>query len=86
MTWEMALGLFSLVTFVVTVVKTIIPLIKAITRLTDKLENLDTKVDEIEDDGNKAHDELWKHNEKQDKMLMEHEMRLHDLDGKGGIK
>lgn len=85
MTWEIAVGLFALVTFVITVIKTVVPLTNAITRLTDKFENLDAKVDEIEDDGAKAHDELWEHNDKQDKMLAEHAMRLHDLDGKGGI-
>lgn len=85
MTWEIAVGLFALVTFVVTVVKTVIPLTNAITRLTDKLDNLETKVDEFEDDSVKAHDELWAHNDKQDKTLLEHAMRLHDLDGKGGV-
>ena len=85
MTWEIFLGIVALVTFVITVVKTIVPLIEAIIRLTDKLESLEKKVDGIEGNSNKAHDELWEHNDKQDAILQDHAMRLHDLDGKGGI-
>lgn len=85
MTWEIFLGIVAVVTFVITIVKTVIPLTNAITRLTDKFENLDAKVEEFEDDSVKAHDELWAHNDKQDVILQEHAMRLHDLDGKGGV-
>ena len=85
MTWEIFLGIVALVTFVITVVKTVVPLIEAIIRLTDKLESLEKKVDRIEGNSNKAHDELWEHNDKQDAILQDHAMRLHDLDGKGGI-
>lgn len=82
MTWEMVTAIFALVTFVITIVKTVVPLTNAITRLTDKFENLDAKVEEFEDDSVKAHDELWDYNDKQDKILQDHAMRLHDLDGK----
>lgn len=83
MTWEIFLGIVALVTFVITIVKTVVPLIEAITRLTDKLESLERKVEGIEGNGNKAHNELWEYNDKQDAILQDHAMRLHDLDGKG---
>lgn len=86
MTWEIAVGLFALVTFVVTIVKTVVPLTNAITRLTDKFEGLDEKVEEIETSKSAEHKELWDYNHKQDKTLLEHAMRLHDLDGKGGVQ
>ena len=85
MTLETIIGLTTLVGFIITIVKTVVPLIKAITRLTDKLESLEKKVEGIEGNSNKAHDELWEHNDKQDAILQDHAMRLHDLDGKGGI-
>ena len=83
MTWDIALGIFSLVTLVITIIKTVVPLTNAITRLTDKFENLDRKVGDMESDEAEVNKALWEHNHKQDRTLQEHAMRLHDLDGKG---
>ena len=83
MTLETIIGLTTLVGFIITIVKTFVPLIKAITRLTDKLESLEGKVDEINTSKNEEHKELWAYNDKQDEILQDHAMRLHDLDGKG---
>lgn len=86
MTWEVVAGIATLVGFIITIIKTVIPLTNAITKLTDKLENLDEKVDDINESKTKAHKALWDYNYKQDKVLQEHTMRLHDLDGKGGVQ
>lgn len=61
------------------------PIIKLNTNITKLNENLKaTQNDQIkyEKDNHDAHKRIWDHNEKQDAVLEEHRMRLHDLDGK----
>lgn len=61
------------------------PIIKLNTNITKLNENLKaTQNDQLkyEKDNHDAHERIWDHNEKQDAVLEEHRMRLHDLDGK----
>lgn len=82
MTWEIMIGLVTIVGAVATIIKTVNPLIIAITNLTDRIGILDDKVCEIKEKKKEDHLELWEHNRTQDSMLKNHEQRLHDLDGK----
>lgn len=82
MTWEIFLGIVALFGFIVTVVKTILPLTNAVTLLTEQMKEMGDDIKELNTKKTEAHKRLWDHNDKQDKTLEEHALRLHDLDGK----
>lgn len=86
MTWEIVLGIISLVgligTFVGVCVKLVVPLTESIVRLTDNVRELCDKFNAFGRESAKEHDEIWRHNDEQDRKLEDHAQRLHDLDGK----
>ena len=82
MDWQSTAALITFIGFLITVIKAVIPLTNAITLLTQKVEVLNENFQELEEKKAKAHERIWEHNRIQDKWLEEHEMRLHDLDGK----
>lgn len=82
MTWEIALGIFALVAFVISIVSPIVMITKLITKLTIGFETLELKLTESVEDNSKNHKRIWKYNEEQCSMINNHEQRLHDLDGK----
>jgi len=82
MTWEIVIGVATFLGFLVTTVKTIIPLTNAVTRLTDQIVSVTGKVDEMDKQKKEEHKEIHEYNKKQDAMMLNHEQRLHDLDGK----
>lgn len=82
MTWEIVLGIIALFGFVVAIVKPIVSLTKAITLLNANCEALAKQFSKFDKDNNDEHREIWEHNVEQDKLLQEHGLRLHDLDGK----
>lgn len=82
MTWEIVIGVATFLGFLVTAVKTIIPLTNAVTRLTDQIVSVTGKVDEMDKQKKEEHKEIHEYNKKQDAMMLNHEQRLHDLDGK----
>ena len=40
------------------------------------------KIETLDSNNTESHRRLWEHNTEQDKVLQNHEQRLHDLDGK----
>lgn len=82
MTWEIVIGVATFLGFLVTAVKTIIPLTNAVTRLTDQIVSVTGKVDEMDKQKKEEHKEIHEYNKKQDAIMLNHEQRLHDLDGK----
>lgn len=82
MTWEIVLGIIALFSFGVAVVKPIVSLTNAITLLNANCEALARQFSKFDKDNHDSHEQLWSHNNKQDKLLQEHGQRLHDLDGK----
>ncbi|WMI80890.1 hypothetical protein [Anaerotignum sp. MB30-C6] len=82
MTWEIALGIFALLGFVIALVKPIVSLTQVITRLNSNFEALTKEFREFNKANRNEHKELWDHNAEQDKLLRDHGQRLHDLDGK----
>lgn len=82
MTWEIVIGVATFLGFLVTAVKTIIPLTNAVTRLTDQIVSVTGKVDEMDKQKKEEHKEIHEYNKKQDAMMLNHEQRLHELDGK----
>ncbi|WP_417017531.1 hypothetical protein [Anaerotignum sp.] len=82
MTWEIVIGVATFLGFLVTAVKTIIPLTNAVTRLTDQIVSVTGKVDEMDKQKKEEHKEIHEYNKKQDAIMLNHEQRLHELDGK----
>jgi hypothetical protein len=80
--WTVVTVIAALVGLFFTVGKPIINLNTSITILNEGIKNLSKRQDRFERDSCKEHGDLWEHEEEQDKMLAEHSMRLHDLDGK----
>ena len=82
MTWEIVIGVATFLGFLVTAAKTIIPLTNAVTRLTDQIVSVTGKVDEMDKQKKEEHKEIHEYNKKQNAMMLNHEQRLHELDGK----
>lgn len=80
--WDIVSVIVVIVGLFFTVGKPIINLNTNITILNESLKAEKEKLADFEKCSEREHCELWEHNEKQDKMLEEHKMRLHDLDGK----
>ena len=57
-------------------------LIMTITQLKALLDSVAKNVQENDKSNSASHKRLWEHNTEQDEILQNHEMRLHDLDGK----
>ncbi len=80
--WNVFLVLVAIVGFFFTVGAPIIKLNTNITKLNASLESIQKDQVKLERDNHDAHKRIWEHNDEQDKMLEEHRLRLHDLDGK----
>lgn len=80
--WTVLTALAAIVGLFLTVGKPIINLNTSITVLNESLKAEKERRAQFEKDSCKEHAELWAHEDKQDKILAEHKMRLHDLDGK----
>ena len=79
-------GVFGVIVAIVglffTVGKPIINLNTSITILNENVKQQNERLNKFEKNSGKEHAELWEHEEEQDKILEQHKMRLHDLDGK----
>lgn len=53
---------------------------KVMTKLTCTMEQLSEKLTKLESNNHDSHRRLWEKNEAQDKMLNDHEMRIHELE------
>ena len=74
--WEVFGVIVALVGFAISICTPIVKLNTSITRLVDKLNNLDEGMDDLTARNSKSHERLWKHNESQDKTLVDHEKRI----------
>ena len=80
--WTVVTVIIAIVGLFFTIGKPIINLNTNITVLNESIKNLKVQTDKQDRDNTEAHRRIWRHNDEQDKTLAEHEMRLHDLDGK----
>lgn len=80
--WTVVSVIIALIGLFLAVGKPIINLNTSITVLNENVKQQNERLDKFELNSGKEHEELWEHEAKQDKMLEEHKMRLHDLDGK----
>lgn len=89
MEWTTVSVIVVLVGLVAALAKPMLSLCKEITNLRGDLQALSgaandmtAKMAKFEEDNHSSHKRLWEHNTAQDDILHNHEMRLHDLDGK----
>lgn len=80
--WTVIGVLVTIVGLFFTVGKPIINLNTNITILNEGIKAINKRQDKFEDDSKTEHNDIWKHEDEQDKAIAEHAMRLHDLDGK----
>lgn len=80
--WEVFGVIVALVAFAISIGTPIVKLNTSITRLIDRLNSLDGDMEELTVKNSKSHERLWKHNEKQDKRIEEHEVRISVLERK----
>lgn len=74
--WEVVGVIVVLVGFAISICTPIVKLNTSITRLVDKLNHLDEGLDDLTARNSKSHERLWKHNERQDETLVDHEKRI----------
>ena len=80
--WTVVTVIAAIVGLFFTIGKPIITLNTNITVLNESIKNIKLQSEKNESDNTEAHRRIWKKNDEQDNRLAEHEMRLHDLDGK----
>lgn len=78
--WSIIVMLITLGGGIATLVRPIVTLTKAITELTLTCKNLDGQFEAMQNKNTESHRRIWEHNEKQDKILNDHEMRLKNME------
>ena len=74
--WQVLCVIITVFGFIVAVVTPLTKLTKSITELTTVVEHLDNAVTEQKERSIESHTKLWKHNDKQDDQLNDHETRI----------
>lgn len=80
--WDIVKDLVVLAGLIMTVTTPLLKLNTSITQLKALLDSVAKNVQENDTSNSASHKRLWEHNTEQDEILQNHEMRLHDLDGK----
>ena len=76
MTWEIVVGLGTLLTICISIMKPIVSLTKAMTTLNVTVTDLKDSMSEIVVKNQESHKRLWEHNGKQDGKIEDHEKRI----------
>lgn len=80
--WDIVKDIVVLAGLIMTVTTPLLKLNTSITQLKALLDSVAKNVQENDKSNSANHKRLWEHNTEQDEILQNHEMRLHDLDGK----
>ena len=80
--WDIVKDIVVLAGLIMTVTTPLLKLNTSITQLKALLDSVAKQVQENDKSNSASHKRLWEHNTEQDEILQNHEMRLHDLDGK----
>lgn len=81
--WGVVGVIIALVGLGAVIVKPIVSLTRAITTLTCTVDSLRADMQELTTKNTESHARLWKHNDKQDEQLKNHEGRIVRLESKG---
>ena len=80
--WTIVTVLAAIVGLFLAIGAPVIKLNSNVTRLNANLENLERRENESENDNAKAHQRIWDDLGKKGDTLTNHEMRIHDLEGR----
>lgn len=78
--WTIVTTIVVIVGLIVTVTTPLLKLNTSITQLRSLIENVVKRVDDNEHDNTESHRRIWKHNDEQDALLQNHELRIHYLE------
>lgn len=78
--WSVIVMLITLSGGIIAVVRPIVTLTKAITELTVTCKNLDGQFEGMKNKNTESHRRLWEHNETQDNILNNHEIRIQNIE------
>lgn len=81
MEWTVVTVIIALVGLFAAVGAPVIRQTRAMTKLDSTMENLSDKLIQLESKNADSHRRIWEHNEKQDDMLQNHEIRIVKLEG-----
>lgn len=76
MTWEILLGIITLVGFLISIIGPILKLTKVMTELSISVTNLKDAVDQMGIKNSESHKKIWEHIGEQDKKIDDHEKRI----------
>jgi len=79
--WGVVGVIVTLVGLIAALIKPIISLTRSITELTVVVRDLKSDMDEHRAHSHDSHKRMWDHNDKQDKQLNDHEVRISNLEG-----
>lgn len=85
MTWEIFLGIVSLVSFLIALITPLMKLSKSMTELSVNVKNLNDSMDSFIINNTESHRRIWKHNEEQDSKIENHENRITKIETKMDI-
>ncbi len=80
--WGVVLVIVTLVGLGAAIIRPIVSLTNSITTLTVAVESLKEDMREYRDKNSDSHVRLWRHNEKQDERIEDHEKRIIKMEGK----
>lgn len=80
--WSVVLVLVTLVGLGAAIIKPIVSLTQSITTLTVVVNGLKESLACFQEKNSDSHERIWKHVEKQDEQLDDHEKRIYWLEGK----
>ena len=80
--WSVVLVIVTLVGLGAAIIKPIISLTQSITTLTCAVEDLQKDMNGFITKNSESHDRIWRHEDKQDTQLDDHEKRIIRIEGK----
>ncbi len=80
--WAVVGVLIALIGMIATIVAPIIKLNTTITKLTTVVDIVQNTLKTLTSDNSESHRRLWQHNNEQDDKIVDHDKRIHLLEGK----
>lgn len=82
MTWEIALGIFAIVSFAAVVIGWSSKISGTLSKLNESVDNLNKTVEKFQNSSDKIHNQLYTRANEADKQLADHEARITNLEKK----
>lgn len=83
MTWEIALGIFAIVSFAAVVIGWSSKISGTLSKLNESVDNLNKTVEKFQNSSDKIHGELFDRVNESEKAIAQHEIRITNLERNG---